>query len=312
MSPRTVRIGTRSSPMAVAQAEAVARALRHVHPEDRAELVRVTTSGDRWKGSLAALGGKGAFTRELDAMQVEGEFEIGVHCLKDVPGDVDLPDGLMIAAYAAREDARDAVVSLSGRDLDTMTPGSIVGTSSVRRAAQLAKYWPALRVSPIRGNANSRLSKLDGGGQYDALILARAGLERIGLPHRATALVDTERMLPAIGAGVIVITTRTTDTATRELVEALDDKPTRQAALAERALLRALGGNCHSPIAGWATHGKDGRLHLRGAVYSPDGQTMLEASGSEKPRDAEELGASVAEELLKAGAGEVIAAAKEG
>jgi len=295
--------------MAVAQADAVARALRHLHPEDRTELVRITTTADRWTGSLVALGGKGAFTRELDAMQVEGDFEVGVHCLKDMPGDVDLPEGLMIAAYMPREDARDVVISLSGRGLDDLTPGTIVGTSSVRRRAQLARHWPALKTVPIRGNANSRLSKLDGGGQFDALILARAGLARIGLPHRETALADPARMIPAIGAGIIVITTRDTDAATRELVERLDDEATRQAATAERALLRALGGNCHSPIAGWARHGEDGSLSLQGAVYSPDGAVYLEASASGKPEEAADLGTAVAGELLAAGAGDVIAAA---
>lgn len=287
--------------MAVAQAERVARALRGQGV--RTELVKISTTGDKWTGSLAALGGKGAFTRELDAMQVEGEFEIGVHCLKDVPGDVDLPAGLEIAAYCAREDARDGIITLTGRDLDSLRPGSLVGTSSVRRTAQLARFWPGLRIEPIRGNANSRLSKLDGGG-FDALILAKAGLERIGMEHRLTAVIDPERMIPAVGAGVIVLTIRTHDTGSRELIAGLDDAPTRAAALAERAMLRDLGGHCHSPIAGHASS-VDGVVSLTGAVYSRDGSQMLTASGS--GTDAAEVGRGVAAELLEQGAGKLIA-----
>ncbi|GLZ80688.1 porphobilinogen deaminase 2 [Actinorhabdospora filicis] len=296
-----MRIGTRSSPMAVAQAEKVARALRAQGV--RTELVKISTSGDKWTGSLAALGGKGAFTRELDAMQVEGEFEIGVHCLKDVPGDVDLPAGLEIGAYCAREDARDAVISLNGRDLDDLRAGSVIGTSSVRRTAQLSRFWPGLKVTPIRGNANSRLSKLDGGG-FDALILAVAGLERIGLEHRLTGVIDPGRMIPAVGAGVIVLTIRTHDAGSRELIAGLDDAATRAAATAERAMLRELGGHCHSPIAGHASM-VDGAISLTGAVYSLDGAEMMTASAT--GADAAPVGREVAAALLEQGAGKVIA-----
>lgn len=308
MTVRIIRVGTRPSKMALFQANRAAAALRELAPDTTVEVVEISTEGDRWGGPLAALGGKGAFVRELDQAQLEGRFDIGVHCLKDIPGDVPLPDGLTIAAYSPREDVHDAVISRSGDDLDHLPTGATVGTSSVRRCAQIARRWPHLRTEPIRGNADTRLRKLDEGG-YDAIILAVAGLQRLGLTQRITAVVPTEKMLPAIGAGVIAITTRSDDPYADELATRLDDPTTRQAATAERILLRELAGHCHSPIAGHATTQPDGTIHLHAAVYTPDGHTALEAT--ELGSDPETLGISVAHTLLTKGARDIIDSASQ-
>jgi len=303
VTDRIIRVGTRPSKMALFQANRVAATLRELDLDTTVEVVEISTEGDRWGGPLAALGGKGAFVRELDQAQLEGRFDIGVHCLKDIPGDVPLPEGLTIAAYSPREDVHDAVISRTGADLDGLTAGATVGTSSVRRCAQLARHWPHLRTEPIRGNADTRLRKLDEGG-YDAIILAAAGLQRLGLTRRITAVVATDKMLPAVGAGVIAITTSTDDPHAGELVTLLDDPATRQAATAERTLLQELVCHCHSPIAGHATTQPDGTLHLHAAVYTPDGQAALEAT--EWGTDPEALGTSVAHTLLTKGARDII------
>jgi hydroxymethylbilane synthase len=289
--------------MALVQANRVAAALQNLDPGAQVEVVKLSTEGDRWGGPLAALGGKGAFVRELDRGQLDGDFDIGVHCLKDIPGDVPLPEGLTIAAYAPREDVHDAVVSRARVGLDDLPTGAVVGTSSVRRCAQLARHWPALRTEPIRGNADTRLRKLDDGG-YDAVILAVAGLQRLGLAARIDAVVPTDKMLPAIGAGVIAITTRTDDPDANALAARLDDPATRRAATAERTMLHTLSGHCHSPIAGHATIETDGSLHLHGAVYTPGGRSSLDVS--EWGTDPEALGAAVAHSLLAKGARDII------
>jgi hydroxymethylbilane synthase len=284
--------------MALVQAERVAADLRSLEPGADVQVVKVTTSGDRWKGALADLGGKGAFVRELDSAQLGGDVDVVVHCLKDIPSE--LPDGLTISAYLPREDVHDAVVSRHGSGLDDLPPGATVGTSSVRRTAQIAQHFPALRVEPIRGNADTRLRKLDD-GHYDAVILAVAGLRRIGQADRITSVLPTDVMLPAVGAGVIAVTTRVHDDSHHDLVARLDDPNTRCAATAERVMLDTLAGHCHSPIAGLATTDADATLWLRGAVYSLDGSVCLEASQSStgNPHD---LGAAVASALLGKGA----------
>lgn len=298
-----LRVGTRPSTMAVVQAERVAETFRSLGRD--VEVVKVTTSGDRWKGRLADLGGKGAFVRELDAAQLHGDVDVAVHCLKDIPSD--LADGLTISAYLPREDPRDAVVSRDGNVLDDLPAGAVVGTSAPRRAAQIAGGWPHLNVQPIRGNADTRLRKLDDGG-YDAVILAVAGLQRIGQAARISTVLSPERMLPAVGAGVIVITTSNDDTATTQLATRLDHPATRRAAIAERSMLAALAGDCHSAIAGYATIEDDDTLRLTGAVYSPDGTTTLQA-GDWTTADSARLGASVAQTLIDKGAADLIAAA---
>ncbi|WP_079026438.1 hydroxymethylbilane synthase [Embleya scabrispora] len=288
-----LRIGTRSSPMALAQARLVASLLpRHPHEP---VVVPMSTSGDRWGGSLAELGGKGAFVKELDRAQLDGEVDLVVHCLKDMPGDVPLPDGLTVAAYLPRDDVHDCVV---GARLADLPPGARVGTSSVRRAAQLRRGHPRLTPVPVRGSANTRLAKLDA-GEYDALILAVAGLERIGAGLRITQILTTSQMLPAVGAGVLALQCRSDDAPALAAARALDDARTRACVEAERALLRELRGHCHSPIAAYCTGGESG-LTLHAAVFSPDGADLLEAT--DRGAEPEKLGVAVAGELLARGA----------
>jgi hydroxymethylbilane synthase len=295
--------------MARAQAEHVAAALGGLGAD--VELVTFTTSGDRWHGPLTALGGKGAFVRELDRALLDGQIDLAVHCLKDIPGEQLLPDGLALAAFLPRDDVRDALVARAGlrhtvTSLADLPGGAVVGTSAVRRRAQLARQRPDLDIRPVRGNANTRLAKLDA-GDYDVLVLALAGLQRIGVAHRATVVLPTEQMMPAVGAGTLAITTRSDDAGTRCLVARLDDPPTARAAAAERALLLTLAGNCHSPIAGLAEVEPDGDLRLAAAVYSQDGSICLAASHratAGEPPSA--LGRAVAEMLLSEGARELI------
>ncbi|MGC0421502.1 hydroxymethylbilane synthase [Embleya sp. AB8] len=288
-----LRIGTRSSPMALAQARLVASLLpAHPYPPT---IVPLSTSGDRWGGSLAELGGKGAFVKELDRAQLDDEVDLVVHCLKDMPGDVPPPDGLTVAAYLPRDDVHDCVV---GANLAELPPGARVGTSSVRRAAQLRRDHPHLTPLPVRGSANSRLAKLDA-GEFDALILAVAGLDRIGEARRITRVLTTTEMLPAVGAGALALQCRTDDPATLAAARALDDAPTRACVGAERALLRELRGHCHSPIAAHCVETDTG-LRLRAAVYAADGSSALEAA--DHGPDPDKLGVAVAGELLDRGA----------
>jgi hydroxymethylbilane synthase len=300
-----IRIVTRSSPMALAQVERVRSLLAERHPRLVTEVVPVTTSGDRWLGALSALGGKGAFTKEVDAALLAGEADLAVHCLKDMPGDRPLPEGTAVAAYLPRDDIRDAVVQPGGLTLDQLPAGARIGTSSVRRAAQLAASYPELECLPIRGNANSRLAKLDA-GEYDALLLAVSGLERIGQAHRVTEVLEPEAMCPPIGAGILALQCRADDAATVEAVAALNHAPTWREAAAERMMLHALQGHCSSPIAGYARAEEDGRLSLRARVFTPDGKRVLDAHEWAGALSPEELGMATALALLRQGARELI------
>lgn len=293
--------------MAMAQAEWVASLLEGVGIATR--VVGLTTSGDRWSGDLSDLGGKGAFVKEIDRALLDERADLAVHCLKDIPGDEPIPDGLEIAAYLAREAVQDAVVAPVGTALpsgpDSLPAGAVVGTSSVRRRAQLQRRWPHLVLRPIRGNANSRLARLDA-GEYDALILATAGLRRIGQEDRITAELSTTDMLPAIGAGQLVVTARAKDARSIALAARHDDGLSRACAEAERALLAALHGHCNSPIAGHARAVAAGTLELRAAVYALDGSRILEATATGPTSSPEELGRTVASDLHAQGAAELI------
>ncbi|MGH3871059.1 MAG: hydroxymethylbilane synthase [Pseudonocardiaceae bacterium] len=300
-STRTIRIGTRSSPMALHQAEQVATALEAQEPGVATELVKITTSGDQWMGDLAALGGKGAFIREIDRALAGGEVDLAVHCLKDIPGDVPAPDGLMFAAYLPREDIRDAVISRTGALLSELPAGALVGTSSVRRGAQLRLHHPHLRIEPLRGNVNTRIMRLDA-GHFDAIIAAASGLHRVDQVHRITEILSPEMMCPAIGAGIIALQCRAGDDEILALVTPLGDNETTRHAIAERAMLHALQGHCNSPIAGYATTEPSGKLTLRGKVFNLDASRWLDSHHWGVPEDPAALGFFVGADLLRQGA----------
>ncbi|SDT71536.1 hydroxymethylbilane synthase [Actinoplanes derwentensis] len=303
---RLVRIGTRSSPMALAQVERVRRMLATLRPELTVEVVPLSTSGDRWQGALSELGGKGAFTKEVDQAILDGRADLAVHCVKDVPGDRPAPAGTVFAGYLTRDDVRDCLVDPSGRLISQLPPGTRVGTSAVRRIAQLNLHWPHLVPVPIRGNANSRLAKLDA-GEYDVLLLAVAGLHRIDLPARITHPIDVDTFVPAVGSGTLVLQCRKDDTAALELADVLNDRRTAQETEAERTMLHILQGSCSSPIGGYARTEPDGRISLRARVISLDGKTVLDAH--EWAADPVVLGTSVAASLLRQGAREILAQA---
>ncbi|WP_441248009.1 hydroxymethylbilane synthase [Kitasatospora sp. McL0602] len=304
-STELIRIVSRSSPMALAQVERVRAELAALHPGIRTEVVPVTTSGDRWMGDLAKLGGKGAFTKEVDAALLAGEADLAVHCVKDVPADRPLPAGTVFAAFLKRDDVRDAVVHPEGRTLDELPPGARIGTSSVRRIAQLAVSHPDLVCVPMRGNANRRLEKL-AAGEADALLLAVSGLERIDQRERISEILSVEAMCPPIGAGVLALQCREDDNETIAAVTGLGDADAWRETTAERMFLHVLQGHCNSPIAGYARAERDGRLSLRARVFTPDGKTVLDAHEWAGPLDPATLGTSVAVALLRQGARELI------
>ncbi|MGN2639641.1 hydroxymethylbilane synthase [Nocardia takedensis] len=296
---RIIRIATRSSPMAVAQAEQVAGILAGHGVES--ELVKVTTAGDRWMGDLAELGGKGAFVKELDRALLADEADLAVHCLKDIPGDIPVPEGLAFSGYLARDDVHDAVITRTGAPLRDLPEGTVVGTSSVRRTAQLRLHYPHLAVKPLRGNVNTRLARLEE-GYVDVLIAAVSGLHRVGQQHRITETLDLDTMLPPIGAGVIVLECRRDDDELLELGARMDDPATHRTADAERAMLHALQGHCNSPIAGYASTDATGRLTLHGKVFDLAGTRWLDAQHWGVPEDPQALGFFVGADLLRQGA----------
>jgi hydroxymethylbilane synthase len=303
--PETLRIATRKSPLALWQAEHVAAALKELHPGLSVEIVGMTTKGDRiLDAPLAKVGGKGLFVKELEQGMLEGTADIAVHSMKDVP--VDFPEGLHLATILEREDPLDAFVSNRFSALAELPQGACVGTSSLRRQCQLAERRPDLRIEPLRGNVNTRLAKLDA-GEYDAIILAAAGLIRLGFESRIRARIAVEDSLPAIGQGAIGIECRIDDARTHELIAPLHHADTALRVRAERAMNARLHGGCQVPIAGHATL-EQGGLRLRGLVGRPDGGLVLHAESMSTLDDPEGLGMRVAEDLLAQGAGEILSA----
>jgi hydroxymethylbilane synthase len=297
-----MRIATRKSALALWQAEHVASLLRGAHPGLTVELVPMSTKGDRIQDrSLAAIGGKGLFIKELEVALQDQRADIAVHSMKDVPGD--LPDGLCIAAVLPRADPRDALLAANAAErLADLPQGARVGTSSLRRQAQLLAARPDLKVEALRGNVDTRLRKI---GELDAIILACAGLIRLGWEDRITARLSPSDCLPAVAQGIIGIECRTDDAATRSLLTPLNDTPTRIAMDAERAFAGRLGGSCQSPIAAHATL-HDGRLTLEGLVAEPDGSRLMRDAITGEASEARLLGEKLAEHIMKAGAGELL------
>jgi hydroxymethylbilane synthase len=298
-----LRIATRKSQLALWQAEHVATLLRQAHAGLEVELVPMVTQGDRIQDrSLAAIGGKGLFIKELEVALDEQRADIAVHSMKDLPGD--LPDGLIIAAVLERVDARDALLTAKAARLDDLPRGARVGTSSLRRQAQLLAARPDLRIEALRGNVDTRLRRLDA-GEMDAIVLACAGLIRLGLESRITARLDPRISLPAVAQGVIGIECRGADSRTLELVTALNHPATRIAMDAERAFAHRLGGSCQSPIAAHAEI--EGRsLILDGLVAEPDGSRLLRDGQAGSIEDPAALGRLLAERILAAGAGPLL------
>lgn len=301
--PQILRIATRRSRLALWQAEHVAARLRAAHPDLEVELVPMVTEGDRiLDRSLAEVGGKGLFIKELEVAMFEGRADLAVHSMKDVPAE--LPEGMTLAIVLERADPHDAFISNRHASVAQLPQGARVGTSSLRRQSQLRHTRPDLQILQLRGNVETRLRKLDE-GDYDAIILAAAGLKRLGLEARIASLVPTEASLPAVGQGIIGIECRAGDDATLARLAALEHRDTRLCLDAERSFAARLQGSCTSPVAGFAEL-SGGRLRLRGRVGAPDGSRMYADEVAGPASEGVALGRSLAERLLAAGAGTLL------
>jgi hydroxymethylbilane synthase len=301
--PSLIRIATRKSPLALWQADHVAARLKAAHPGLEVELVKMVTQGDRiLDAPLAKIGGKGLFVKELEQGILAGAADLAVHSMKDVPAE--LPAGLRLVAILDREDPRDALVSLRYAALAELPPTARIGTSSLRRQCQLKLRLPACETVVLRGNVETRLAKLESHG-YDAIVLAAAGLKRLGLESRITEFLAPEVSLPAVGQGAIGIECRDDDTKVNALLSVLHHPPTALRVSAERAFNARLNGGCQVPIAGYAELSGDA-LRLRGLVGSPDGREVVRGEIEGRSSDAPALGAALAEDLLARGADRIL------
>jgi len=303
----TIRLGTRSSRLALWQTNRVVELLRAGRPDLQVEVVGISTHGDETPDRpLPEIGGKGLFTEKIEEALRAGQIDAAVHSLKDLP--VDDAPGTVVAAILCRDEPRDVVISRSGQTLETLPPGAVVGTSSTRREAQILSTRPDLLVRPIRGNVETRVGKVDAGA-YDATVIAGAGVTRLGLAGRVSEWLDAERFLPAPGQGALAVQCRAGDSTLLSLLAALDDESLRQATDAEREFLRALGGGCAAPVAALAEPAASGgTLRLRGRVVSTDGRRSVDVRG--EGSDAGSLGRRLAEQAIQAGAGAILAEAR--
>ena len=304
MAARTLKIATRKSPLALWQANFVKDRLEALHPQLQVELVPMSTQGDKILDTpLAKVGGKGLFVKELETAMLEGRADIAVHSMKDVP--VEFPEGLGLHTICEREDPRDAFVSNRFGQIDELPQGAVVGTSSLRRQCQLRAARPDLVIRDLRGNVNTRLAKLDA-GEYDAIILAAAGLKRLEMAHRITAFIEPEQSLPANGQGAVGIECRLDDHELHALLAPLEHPETRIRVLTERAMNRALQGGCQVPIGAYAlVQGEE--VWLRGLVGSPDGSRVIRDEIRGPLADGEALGHTLAQRLLADGADVILA-----
>lgn len=305
MLEKTLKIATRQSPLALWQANYVKDRLQQLYPDLTIELVPMVTKGDVILDSpLAKIGGKGLFVKELENALLTKEADIAVHSMKDVP--MQFPEGLGLAVICQREDPRDAFVSHSYRTFAELPQGAVVGTSSLRRQCQLKALRPDLDIRSLRGNVGTRLSKLDN-GDYDAIILASAGLIRLGLADRIASFIDVEQSLPAAGQGAVGIECRTDDMQVQALLAPLADAETTYCVRAERAMNNHLQGGCQVPIGGYAVL-QQGQLYLRALVGDIDGSRIIRAEGKSAVENAEVLGVQIAEQLLAQGADKILQA----
>ncbi len=307
---KPLRIGTRGSALAVRQADFIAGRLKALTGAV-CEIVRIRTTGDRLQTASvaqplaeysAASVNKGIFIKELEEALLEGSVDLAVHSMKDVP--TETPTGLAFPAITQREDPRDCLISRGGRTLRTLPHGARVGTGSLRRQAQLRHHRPDLDVADLRGNVDTRIKKLES-GEFDAIVLAMAGIHRLGLAGKITQVLDDEIMLPAAGQGALGIETRSDDSETQQLVAALDHAETRACVTAERALLRKLQGGCQIPL-GALAHVRADRLHLEAAVFSPRGSEHVQSSDEGLVAEAAAIGERLGAALLEAGAAEIL------
>ncbi len=305
MAETIIRIATRKSPLALWQAEHVAARLEAAFPEVTAELVRMVTRGDKiLDAPLAKVGGKGLFVKELEQGMLEGTADIAVHSMKDVP--VEFPEGLHLAVILEREDPTDAFVSNSYGSFNALPANARIGTCSLRRQCQIKARLPEADILNLRGNVNTRLAKLDA-GEYDAIILASAGLKRLGMAERITESLDPADSLPAIGQGAIGVECRADDAQTNRYLQVLHDQETSIRIVAERAMNARLNGGCQVPVAGYAEI-RNGRLHMRGLVGKPDGSLLYRAEQFGELENAEQIGRKLADDLLNQGADNILQA----
>jgi hydroxymethylbilane synthase len=298
-------IASRESALAMWQAEHIRDRLRALYPQTEVSILGMTTQGDQILDvTLSKIGGKGLFVKELETALEDGRADLAVHSLKDVP--MHLPEGFVLAAIGEREDPHDAFVSNQYSGLAELPAGSVVGTSSLRRESQLRARFPHLKIEPLRGNVQTRLRKLDE-GQYAAIILAAAGLKRLGLGERIRGIISSEDSLPAVGQGALGIECRGDRADVIAALQPLQHPETAACVLAERAMSRKLAGSCQVPLGGFAEV-QGGRLRMRGFVASPDGTRMLRAEDTGDINDPEALGNRIADALLAQGAGEILAA----
>lgn len=303
MAEKIIRIATRQSPLALWQAEHVAARLEQLFPQVKTELVKMVTRGDKILDTpLAKIGGKGLFVKELEQGMLEGAADIAVHSMKDVP--VEFPEGLHLATILQREDPTDAFVSNHYAAFANLPENARIGTSSLRRQCQIKERFPNAEIISLRGNVNTRLAKLDA-GDYDAIILASAGLKRLGMAERITQCLPAELSLPACGQGAIGIECRVDDADINTLLSALHDNDTGLCVRAERAMNARLNGGCQVPIAGFAEL-KNNRLFMRGLVGNPDGSVLYRSERSAAVDDAQLLGQWIAEDLLAQGADKIL------
>jgi hydroxymethylbilane synthase len=304
-APARLVIASRESALAMWQSQYIRDRLRVLYPQTEISILGMTTQGDQILDvTLSKIGGKGLFVKELETALEDGRADLAVHSLKDVP--MNLPEGFVLAAIGEREDPHDAFVSNNHENLAALPTGSVVGTSSLRRESQLRARFPHLNIEPLRGNVQTRLRKLDE-GQYAAIILAAAGLKRLGLGSRIRALISSEDSLPAVGQGALGIECRADRADVIALLQPLHHPDTAACVLAERALSRALGGSCQVPLGGFAEV-KNGKLRMRGFVASPDGKRMTSSELTGEINDPEALGNKIADVLRAQGADEILAA----